>query len=154
MRRLLRILAVLGVAAAIAAIVRRLLAERGDAAPAVAPWDELTGNDVVQPAPAVPVEPEPDAGIEVDPGATAPLNNNGSDAGAEPSSDDADESEDTDWMAPNNDGSCPSAFPIKAKLSSKIFHVPGGGSYDRTGADRCYRNQAAAEADGLRQAKR
>jgi hypothetical protein len=59
-----------------------------------------------------------------------------------------------DWAEPNPDGSCPAAFPIKAKLSSKIFHVPGGGSYERTQADRCYLNEASAEADGLRQAKR
>jgi hypothetical protein len=43
---------------------------------------------------------------------------------------------------------------VKGKLSSKIFHVPGGLSYDRTKPDRCYRDPAAAEADGLRQAVR
>jgi hypothetical protein len=32
--------------------------------------------------------------------------------------------------------------------------VPGGASYERTGADRCYADAAAAEADGLRRAKR
>ncbi len=52
------------------------------------------------------------------------------------------------------EGTCPATHPVKAKLSSKIFHVPGGLSYDRTKADRCYRDAAAAEADGLRKAAR
>lgn len=53
------------------------------------------------------------------------------------------------WV-PANDGLCPSSHPVKAKMSSKIFHVPGGGNYDRTKADRCYPDEASAEADGLR----
>jgi hypothetical protein len=52
------------------------------------------------------------------------------------------------------EGTCPATHPVKAKLSSKIFHVPGGANYDRTKADRCYRDGAAAEADGLRKAAR
>jgi hypothetical protein len=59
----------------------------------------------------------------------------------------------TGWVEPNGDA-CPATHPVKAKLSSKIFHVPGGQSYDRTHPDRCYRDAAAAEADGLRQAAR
>jgi hypothetical protein len=43
---------------------------------------------------------------------------------------------------------------VKAKAASKIFHVPGGLSYERTMADRCYRDAAAAGADGFRAAKR
>lgn len=57
------------------------------------------------------------------------------------------------WVEPNGDA-CPATHPVKAKLSSKIFHVPGGQSYDRTRPDRCYRDPAAAEGDGLRQAAR
>jgi hypothetical protein len=57
------------------------------------------------------------------------------------------------WVEPNGD-TCPATHPVKAKLSSKIFHVPGGLSYDRTKPDRCYRDEAAAEADGLRKAAR
>jgi len=51
-------------------------------------------------------------------------------------------------------GACPASHPVKAKLSSGIFHVPGGANYDRTKADRCYVSPEAAEADGLRPAKR
>jgi hypothetical protein len=43
---------------------------------------------------------------------------------------------------------------VKAKLSSGIFHVPGGANYARTQADRCYVSADAAETDGLRAAKR
>lgn len=56
------------------------------------------------------------------------------------------------WIEPK-DGSCPASHPVKAKLGSGIFHVPGGASYDRTKADRCYCDANAAEHDGLRAAK-
>ena len=52
------------------------------------------------------------------------------------------------------DGACPTSHPVKAASGSKVFHVPGGQMYDRTTAARCYRDAAAAEADGLRQSKR
>jgi len=57
------------------------------------------------------------------------------------------------WVEPA-DGSCPASHPLKANTQSHIFHVPGGGSYDRTHAERCYAQAADAEADGFRQAKR
>jgi hypothetical protein len=57
------------------------------------------------------------------------------------------------WIEPV-DGGCPTSHPVKGKLTSKIFHVPGGLNYPRTRADRCYLDPAAAEADGLRPAKR
>jgi hypothetical protein len=57
------------------------------------------------------------------------------------------------WKKPNTDGSCPKSHPVKAKMASGIFHVPGGASYARTKPDRCYVDAAAAEADGLRPAK-
>jgi hypothetical protein len=57
------------------------------------------------------------------------------------------------WTEPNADGSCPPNHPVKAKLSSGIFHVPGGLNYERTHADRCYVDEASAEADGLRPSK-
>ena len=57
------------------------------------------------------------------------------------------------WVEPT-DGACPTSHPVKAKLASKIFHLPGMANYDRTNPDRCYVDAAAAEADGLRAAKR
>ncbi len=52
------------------------------------------------------------------------------------------------------DGTCPASHPVKAASGSKVFHVPDGQMYDRTTAAHCYRDAAAAEADGLRQSKR
>jgi len=57
------------------------------------------------------------------------------------------------WVEPTG-GTCPPSHPVKAKMSSKIFHVAGGLNYDRTHPDRCYRDAAAAEADGLRKSAR
>jgi hypothetical protein len=60
---------------------------------------------------------------------------------------------DVAWVQPDGDV-CPTTHPVKAKMGSKIFHVPGGLSYARVRPDRCYRDPGAAEADGLRPAKR
>jgi hypothetical protein len=57
------------------------------------------------------------------------------------------------WVAPA-DGTCPPGYPVKAKLGSKIYHLPGMANYERTQPDRCYAGAAEAEADGLRPAKR
>ena len=57
------------------------------------------------------------------------------------------------WIEPDGDA-CPTTHPLKAKLSSGIFHEPGGQMYDRTTPDRCYRDADAAVADGLRASKR
>ena len=39
-------------------------------------------------------------------------------------------------------------------MRTGIYHPPGAFAYDRTHADRCYRDAEAAESDGLRAAKR
>ncbi len=56
------------------------------------------------------------------------------------------------WVLPLN-GECPPGYPVKGNDSSKIFHVPGGRSYDRTVPERCYANADDAIADGYRAAK-
>lgn len=58
-----------------------------------------------------------------------------------------------DWVEPV-EGACPEGYPVKLKLSSGIFHLPGMQAYERTQPDRCYRDAASAEADGYRAAKR
>lgn len=58
------------------------------------------------------------------------------------------------WSEPDEDGSCPASHPVKAKLTSGVFHLPGMANYERTKADRCYPDADAAQADDLRQAKR
>ena len=57
------------------------------------------------------------------------------------------------WVEPSG-SVCPTTHPVKAKLASKIFHLPGMLNYERTNPDRCYRDEQAAEGDGLRAAKR
>ena len=58
------------------------------------------------------------------------------------------------FVDPAADGACPLTHPVKAKLASGIYHLPGGGNYERTKPDRCYASAEAAEEDGLRPAKR
>jgi hypothetical protein len=57
------------------------------------------------------------------------------------------------WVEPV-DGQCPDDHPIKVKLASGIYHLPGMMNYVRTVPDRCYASAAGAEADGFRPAKR
>ena len=57
------------------------------------------------------------------------------------------------WVEPQNKA-CPATHPVKAKQSSNIFHVQGGLNYERTVPDRCYRDEAAAVADGFVKSRR
>ena len=135
-RILRRVLVLLVVGAAVAAVVRLL---RGDPAPAFdlpAEPIQLRPAAPSVPVAAVPSTPTTDAVLARPPAST------GSDSAAA-----------TDSIDPI-DGACPDGFPIKAKLKSGIFHAPGMQNYDRTTPDRCYRSAAAAEAQGLRPAKR
>jgi hypothetical protein len=59
----------------------------------------------------------------------------------------------TGWVAAGEGLQPPEGFPVKVKVSSGIFHVPGGRFYDRTNADRFYATADAAVADGYRQSK-
>ena len=58
------------------------------------------------------------------------------------------------WVEPVSPDMCPDSHPIKAKLSSKLFHLPGMFAYPRTKPDRCYGTEESAVADGLTKAKR
>ncbi len=58
-----------------------------------------------------------------------------------------------DGSSPEDGGGCPLSHPVKANGNSGIYHVPGGQFYERTRAERCYVDAAAAEADGYRAAK-
>jgi hypothetical protein len=59
----------------------------------------------------------------------------------------------TAWVEPD-DMACPATHPVKAKVGSGIYHLPGMSAYDRTRPDRCYPDETAAEADGFTKAKR
>ncbi|MGH9055356.1 MAG: hypothetical protein ACRDYY_05755 [Acidimicrobiales bacterium] len=58
------------------------------------------------------------------------------------------------WVDPPGDGPPPPTHPVKVKLSSKLYHLPGMAVYERTRPDRCYATAEAAEADGFLRAKR
>ena len=125
LRKLVLLALVLGV---VAAVVKAL---RGEPAPQFATHPSVTGGPRPAPTPTAAVEaakdPEPAA-----PSPTPTPSNGG-----------------VTWVEPL-DGACPDGYPVKAKLSSGIFHVPGGLAYERTKPDRCYPDPAAAVADGLR----
>ena len=50
-------------------------------------------------------------------------------------------------------GQCPTTHPIKGNNSQGgefIYHVPGGGNYDRTNPEVCFATEADAQAAGFR----
>ena len=105
----------------------RSLAKRTSGATALAPgthWEPQPFPFPPQPAPDTPVSAPPPQEAALAPG----------------------------WVEPVDD-ECPPGYPVKAKLTSGIFHVEGGRNYDRTRPDRCYTTPEAAEADGMRQSK-
>ena len=58
------------------------------------------------------------------------------------------------WVVPNGTAEVLQTHPVKVKLSSKVYRVPGMPMYDRTVADRCYPTVETAEADGFTRAAR
>lgn len=58
------------------------------------------------------------------------------------------------WVGPDASGEPPATHPVKAKLSSRLYRVPGMPMYDRSVPDRCYESPEAAEADGFTRAAR
>lgn len=58
------------------------------------------------------------------------------------------------WQEPLGGGACHESHPIKVKLRSGLFHLPGTFAYERARADRCYGSAADAEADGFHRSKR
>lgn len=135
-RRLFRLVVLAGVVAGAVAAVRALTSSKdplpAPAAPSSEPWPPLP-TEPVEPTPAPPKEAAPVTAVPEPDG--VPIGN-------------------ASFVEPTEGGECPDGFPIKAKLRSKIFHAPGQLNYDRTTPDRCYVDAAAAEADGLRAAKR
>jgi hypothetical protein len=143
-------------------------------------WRAARRSASVEPEPFPPVPPRPgptnpraaDAGAEgpgaEDGGAAGP---GAEDAGAErepaPNSRPADllegatpplagttpEAVSAAWVTPDPSGGCPAGFPVKVKLASGLYHEPGAAAYGRTRPDRCYRDAAAAQADGFRAAR-
>lgn len=140
LRRSLRTIAAAGVLTGVVVAVVRVF--RGGPAPA---FDQPAQSPVSVPAAA----PEPVAAGATAPGAAAV------DPAVEPAVEPIVETVAVrqPWLEPLGPA-CPPSHPVKAKLSSGIYHLPGMSNYARCVPDRCYINSAAAEEDGLRSAKR
>jgi hypothetical protein len=149
-RRLLRLVVTAGVVGGVVVLVRKILVAGGPAAPSSAVVPPLPREEwpPLEPDPVL-AEPPPSNGLEPDPEAPSPP----TEVAPQPTEVATAADPDAAWVDPVDDA-CPPSHPVKAKMASKIFHVPGGLSYERTKPDRCYRDAAAAEADGLRAAKR
>lgn len=148
-RRLFRLALKLGAVGSAVAVAAKVLARRrsasSDWATSTEPWPPLEPSEQLpdvatsEPGPeavAQDAEGEAIADPEVE-SPSAPAASDGAPA----------------WAEPGEDGVCPATHPVKAKLSSGVFHLPGMANYERTRADRCYPDAEAASADGLRQAK-
>lgn len=130
------------IGAIVVGIIRMLRGPRQPAVTGEASWPPLADDAAPEPVVSSPAA-EQEPAREAAPAAVVSR----SERGAE-----ADEAE-SGWVDPI-DGVCPASHPIKGNAQSNIFHVPGGASYDRTVPERCYASPEAAEADGMRAAKR
>ena len=140
MRAVKKIVKLVAAAAVVAAVVEVL--RRRPAPPTASPtappnqWTPVTPRPAAETAEAAEAEAEAVADEAAPATATTP----GDDA--------------TTWVEPTPAGGCPDGYPVKAKTSSKIFHVPGGALSERTSPDRCSASAEAAEADGFRASQR
>lgn len=62
-------------------------------------------------------------------------------------------------VEPQGAWACPLSHPIKGNFTTYsgercIYHVSGGGFYDKTKPERCYATEADARADGCRRSRR
>jgi hypothetical protein len=130
----------LATVAAMTTWLRRLFVLAVIAGAAVAVWTALQRRN--EPAASKPAPPAPPA----PPTPPAPRAAPEPAAAAAPRAPTAER-----WREPV-DGACPDGYPVKVAKSG-IYHVPGGRSYERTTAERCYVNADDAEADGYRRAK-
>ncbi len=165
-RRALRIGLRLGILLGITFAVVKTVQLRRGSSPAAAPepWEPIpaaprpvdeVGEQIVEPAPAEALTP---AALDIGTEAPAPPANRApakkaAKKAAKATKKAAKASEGVAWVEPVG-GVCPPSHPVKAKLSSLIYHLPGMVAYDRTRANRCYTDPQAAESDGFVRAKR
>lgn len=57
------------------------------------------------------------------------------------------------WVEPVGN-LCPTTHPVKAKLGSKVFRLPGKPGYETSRPDRCYASEGAARRAGFTEAQR
>ncbi|MBW3651507.1 MAG: hypothetical protein KY458_13155 [Actinobacteria bacterium] len=175
-RRALRIGLRLGILLGVTFAVVKTVQLRRGSSPAAAPepWEPIpaaprpvdeVGEPIVEPTPAEPVTPsdlaggtEASASGAASPSAPAPPAKRApakkaAKKAAKATKKAGKASEGAAWVEPVG-GVCPPSHPVKAKLSSLIYHLPGMVAYDRTRANRCYTDPRAAESDGFVRAKR
>lgn len=151
--RMFRLIKIGAIGGLIVGAVRMLLGRRQPPVTGEASWPTLAEQAAA--SQAQPSEPESDeqAGQTErsadEPAEAAEQTEQAGDEPGEP----ADDEDGEDWVEPV-DEACPATHPVKGKPGSGIYHEPGGLFYDRTVPQRCYRSAEAAEADGLRAAKR
>lgn len=154
-RRSFRVGLTVGILAGLAFALVKMFGARSEAGtsaapPRTEPWPRLTADPAVPARPTVALVPDP-----VAPSPVAPVVEEAIVAPppAKPAAPVKKKPLVAPWVEASGD-ECPTSHPVKAKLSSKIFHLPGMLNYDRTKPDRCYKDAKAAETDGLRAAKR
>lgn len=170
-RSVLRVVVRLGLVGAVVLVVAKVIQARRNHNDE---WSEPqpTGWPPVRRDPVVPEEPvavvaEPAAGlvkmapaptpVEAPPAAPAKASDNGRPAPSRSSRTAGRRRRvvpaDAAWLEPVGTV-CPPSHPVKAKLTSMLYHLPGMAAYTRTRPDRCYLDGAAAETDGFTKAKR
>lgn len=155
-RRSFRVGLTLGILGGLAFALVKMLGGRSEPGPGPSPartepWPRLKVDPAVPSPPTValvpdPAAPSPDAPVVEEAVVPRP-------APAKPAAPAKKKPLVAPWVEPAGD-ECPTSHPVKAKLSSKIFHLPGMLNYDRTKPDRCYQDATTAERDGLRASKR
>lgn len=60
-------------------------------------------------------------------------------------------------VAPASKTTCPASHPVKGNIvdrgerkGEKIYHIPGGRSYNQTHPERCFKSAAEAQKAGFR----
>jgi hypothetical protein len=154
-RRSFRVGLTLGILAGLAFALIKMFGGRAESATSVAPlptepWPRLKADPAVASPPTVALVPDPAAPSPVAPVVEEALV---APAPVKPAAVAKKKPLVAPWVEPSGD-ECPTSHPVKGKLTSRIFHLPGMLNYDRTKPDRCYKDASAAEGDGLRKAKR
>ena len=148
--RMFRLIKIGAIGGLVVGAVRMLLGRRQPPVTGEASWPTLAERAAASQAqPSEPESDEPAGQAEQSADEPAEEAEQTEQAGDEP----GEPADGDDWVEPV-DGACPATHPVKGKPGSGIYHEPGGLFYDRTVPQRCYRSAEAAEADGLRAAKR
>lgn len=153
--RMFRLIKIGAIGGLVVGAVRMLLGRRQPPVTGEASWPTLAERAAASQAqPSEPAADEQAGQAEQSADEQAKEAEQAEEAGDEPDEPADEEAADgEDWVEPV-DGACPATHPVKGKPGSGIYHEPGGLFYDRTVPQRCYRSAEAAEADGLRAAKR